>query len=58
MLFILIPLQFHLGKLALYLSKNIKALWKEVRLYKACRKEENELEKLKKMREKIISWCK
>lgn len=57
MLFILIPLQFHLGKLALYWGKNINAFWKKVRLYKTYKREKNELEKLKKMRGKITAWC-
>ncbi|HQB28752.1 MAG TPA: 1-acyl-sn-glycerol-3-phosphate acyltransferase [Paludibacter sp.] len=56
MLFILIPLQFHLGKLALYLGKNIKALWKKVRLHRIWKWEPEVAEELLVMRRRIAAY--
>lgn len=55
MLIVLIPIQFHLGKLSLYFSKKNQTLWKSMSLLGFKRNQKSKLENLKKMRKEIIS---
>ena len=55
MIIVLIPIQFHLGKLSLYFSKKNQTLWKSMSLLGFKRNQKSKLENLKKMRKEIIS---